>query len=117
MVLGFPCNQFASQEPDANSAIEASMRAKYNVTFPLFAKLNVNGPCTESDPNACTPASTVCCPANNPIYAYLKSVLPGPIAWNFAKFLIDRKGNPVQRYAPETQPIDIVADIKKLLSE
>lgn len=95
--MGFPCNQFGAQEPDSNAVIEANMKKDYNVTFLMLAKSNVNAPCTvpvevtscsrdqQSDPATCQPDSKLCCSGNNPVYAYLKSVLPGPILWNFEK--------------------------------
>lgn len=103
VILGFPCNQFASQEPGNAEEISKFCSLKYGVTFPMFQKIDVNG--------------------NNadPLYKFLKSALPGTfgneIKWNFTKFLIDKKGNPVNRYAPTTKPEDITADIEKLLAE
>nr|CAG8553358.1 6852_t:CDS:2 [Entrophospora candida] len=90
-VLGFPCNQFGAQEPGTEGEIETFCRNdKYHVTFPLFAKIDVNGEST------------------SPVYEFLKSKLPGDIKWNFEKFLIDRQGNVVKRYVSE-------ADIKSYL--
>lgn len=91
VVLGFPCNQFAAQEPEDISEIKAFCSLAYDVSFPLFAKINVNG----SDAA--------------PLYKHLKSVAPGllgseAIKWNFTKFLVDREGNVVARYAPATTP-------------
>lgn len=103
VILGFPCNQFASQEPGNAEEISKFCTLKYGVTFPMFAKIEVNGD------NA------------HPLYKYLKKTLPGTITneikWNFTKFLLDRNGNPVQRYAPTVKPEDITADIEKLLAE
>ncbi len=87
-VLGFPCNQFGAQEPGSEEEIESFCEVNYGVTFPLFAKIDVNGK------NAA------------PLYEYLKKAKPGllgseAIKWNFTKFLVDRKGNVVERYAPE----------------
>ncbi len=101
-VLGFPCNQFASQEPLNESQIENFCRLDYGVTFPMFAKIDVNGDQT------------------HPLYRYLKSHAPGilgseAIKWNFTKFLIDRNGKVIRRYAPATTPESIESDIKKLL--
>lgn len=102
VVLGFPCNQFASQEPLNEAQIENFCRTDYGVTFPMFAKIDVNG-------------------ANShPLYRYLKSNAPGIlgseiIKWNFTKFLIDRNGKIVERYAPATRPESIEEAIKKLL--
>ncbi len=101
-VLGFPCNQFGTQEPDGEAAIGAFCEKNYGVTFPLFAKVEVNGE------NA------------HPLWKYLKDAKPGilgteGIKWNFTKFLVDRSGEPVARYAPRTKPQDIEADIRKRL--
>lgn len=103
VILGFPCNQFGGQEPGTEKEIADFCSLNYGVTFPLFTKIEVNGKNT------------------NPLYVYLKDKLPGTlgndIKWNFTKFLLDRKGNPIQRYAPTTKPEDIAGDIEKLLSE
>ncbi len=92
IVLGFPCDQFGHQEPGNETEIKAFCQLKYDVTFPLFAKIAVNGPTAHS------------------LYRYLKSARRGflgtkAIKWNFTKFLIDRDGNVVCRYGPST-PID-----------
>jgi glutathione peroxidase len=102
VVLGFPCNQFAGQEPLNEAGIENFCRINYGVTFPMFAKIDVNG------------ANT------HPLYAYLKQQAPGilgseAIKWNFTKFLIDRNGKIIRRYAPATTPQTIENDIKGLL--
>ena len=101
-VLGFPCNQFGAQEPGGEEEIESFCEVNYGVTFPMFAKIDVNGK------NAA------------PLYEYLKTAKPGllgseAIKWNFTKFLIDRKGKVVERYAPKVEPEAIAADIEKLL--
>ena len=101
-VLGFPCNQFGAQEPGTEKEIESFCELNYGVTFPLYAKIDVNG-----DKAA-------------PLYQYLKKEKPGllgseAIKWNFTKFLVDRKGNVVERYAPNVEPQSIAADIEKLL--
>lgn len=93
VVLGFPCNQFGSQEPGTADEIKQFCSTKYSVSFPMFEKIEVNG-----DGAA-------------PLYKYLtsKSVEPagdGKISWNFEKFLIDREGNLVHRFAPRTKPTD-----------
>ena len=93
VVLGFPCNQFGSQEPGSDSDIKQFCSSKYSVSFPMFSKIDVNG-----DQAA-------------PIYKYLtsKDAKPagkGEISWNFEKFLIDREGNLVNRFAPRTKPDD-----------
>lgn len=102
VVLGFPCNQFAGQEPLTEAGIENFCRLSYGVTFPMFAKIDVNGD------NA------------HPLYAYLKQQAPGilgseSIKWNFTKFLIDKNGKVIHRYAPSTSPESIIPDIEKLL--
>jgi glutathione peroxidase len=101
-VLGFPCNQFGAQEPGSEEEIESFCEVNYGVTFPMFAKIDVNGK------NAA------------PLYEYLKTSRPGllgseAIKWNFTKFLVDRKGRVVERYAPKVEPEAIAADIEKLL--
>lgn len=101
-VLGFPCNQFGAQEPGDAAEIASFCSLTYDVTFPVFGKIDVNG-----DEAA-------------PLYRYLKKAAPGlfgteGIKWNFTKFLIDRDGQVVERYAPQTKPEDIAADIEKLL--
>jgi len=101
VILGFPCNQFASQEPGNAEEISKFCSLKYGVTFPMFDKIEVNG--------------------NNadPLYKYLKEALPGTLGndvkWNFTKFLLDKNGNPSKRYAPTTKPESITDDIEKLL--
>lgn len=101
-VLGFPCNQFGAQEPGDAAEIANFCSLTYDVTFPVFGKIDVNG------------ADAA------PLYRWLKKQAPGlfgteGIKWNFTKFLIDREGNVANRYAPQTKPADIAADIEKLL--
>jgi glutathione peroxidase len=101
-VLGFPCNQFGAQEPGGEAEIGAFCETNYRVSFPLFAKIAVNGD------------------GAHPLYKYLKDARPGllgsgAIKWNFTKFLIGRDGEPVARYAPQTKPQDLEAPIEKLL--
>ena len=101
-VLGFPCNQFGAQEPGSEQEIEQFCELNYGVTFPLFAKIDVNGGDTA------------------PLYEYLKKARPGllgteAIKWNFTKFLVDRKGNVVERYGSNVEPETIAGDIEKLL--
>jgi glutathione peroxidase len=101
-VLGFPCNQFGAQEPGNAAEIANFCSLTYDVTFPVFAKIDVNGD------NA------------DPLFQRLKKDAPGvmgskSIKWNFTKFLIDREGRTVRRYAPTTKPEDIVKDIEALL--
>jgi len=101
-VLGFPCNQFGGQEPGNETAIADFCSLNYEVSFPMFAKVDVNGENT------------------HPIFAFLKKGAPGllgteAIKWNFTKFLVDREGKVVARYASATKPEDLAADIEKLL--
>ena len=103
-VLGFPCNQFGRQEPGDAVAIGAFCEKNYGVTFPLFEKVDVNGDDAE------------------PLFQHLKKAAPGllgseAIKWNFTKFLVDRSGNVVKRYAPQTNPESLVGEIEALLSE
>jgi glutathione peroxidase len=101
-VLGFPCNQFGAQEPGNAEEIASFCKLNYDVSFPLMGKIDVNGD------NAA------------PIYQHLKDEAPGllgskAIKWNFTKFLIDRSGKVVKRYAPQTKPEDLARDIEALL--
>ena len=101
-VLGFPCNQFGAQEPGSEAQIGAFCEKNYGVSFPMFAKVDVNGA------------------GAHPLFKYLKDAKPGllgteNIKWNFTKFLIDRNGEPVARYAPQTKPEELAAPIRKLL--
>jgi glutathione peroxidase len=101
-VLGFPCNQFGSQDPGSNEEILSFCQQNYGVSFPMFAKIDVNGS------NA------------HPLFEYLKEQAPGvlgskAIKWNFTKFLVDRNGKVVRRYAPATKPADIETDVAALL--
>lgn len=101
VILGFPCNQFGNQEPGDDKSIQEGCVLNYGVTFPIFSKINVNGP------NA------------HEIFKYLKKELGdakgGDIKWNFTKFLIDKSGKPVSRFAPTTKPEEIEKDVLKLL--
>ena len=104
VVLGFPCNQFLSQEPGTAADIQQFCSLKYDVTFPVFAKLNVNGSET------------------HPLYQHLKAAARGTlgtqsIKWNFTKFLVDREGNVVKRFSFFTKPKSIEADIERLLGQ
>ncbi|MBB5687116.1 glutathione peroxidase [Sphingobium boeckii] len=101
-ILAFPCNQFGAQEPGDAQEIASFCSLTYDVTFPLFDKVEVNG----------TGAA--------PLFDYLKSAQPGVlgttgIKWNFTKFLVDRAGKVVERYAPTTKPGDLAKDIEALL--
>jgi len=103
-VLGFPCNQFGAQEPGDSESIRAFCETSFNVTFPMFSKIHVNGSDTD------------------PFYEWLKSSAPGvlgtqAIKWNFTKFLIDRHGHVVTRYAPNTTPESIRTDIETALAQ
>ncbi len=102
-VLGFPCNQFGQQEPGTDKDIQSFCQLNYGVTFPIFAKVDVNGD------NA------------HPVFQFLKSekggLLGDGIKWNFTKFLVDSQGNVVDRYAPQTIPVRIAGDIEKLLDK
>ena len=100
-VLGFPCNQFANQDPASNKEISNFCLINYGVTFKMFEKIDVNGE------------------KAHPIYKFLKSnakgILTNDIKWNFTKFLIDKEGNVVERFAPTTKPSKIKNNIEKLL--
>ena len=101
-VLGFPCNQFGEQEPGDAKEIADFCELNFGVTFPLFAKVDVNGD------------------AAAPVFKYLKAQKPGllgseSIKWNFTKFLVDREGRVIARFAPKDTPESIAADIEKVL--
>ena len=103
-VVGFPCNQFGAQEPGSAEDIRQFCSLTYPVSFPLFAKVEVNGP------NA------------HPVYGFLKTGAPGvlgteAVKWNFTKFLVAKDGRVVERYASTTTPASLKADIDKLLAE
>jgi glutathione peroxidase len=102
VVLGFPCNQFGGQEPGSAAEIAGFCARNYRVTFPMFDKINVNGP------------------GAHPLFQYLKKEKSGllgigNIKWNFTKFLVDRSGAVVTRYAPQTRPEELAEPIAKLL--
>ena len=102
VVLGFPCDQFGHQEPGNEEEIKSFCSLKYDVTFPLFAKVDVNGDGTD------------------PLYRHLKKAAPGllgteAIKWNFTKFLVDPSGKTVTRYAPNDTPESLEKDVEKLL--
>jgi len=102
LVLGFPCNQFGQQEPGSDSEIQEFCTLNYGVSFPVYAKLDVNG----GDAH--------------PLFSLLKKEAPGilgteGIKWNFTKFLVNREGKVVNRYAPKDKPGDLAADIEKQL--
>ncbi len=101
-ILAFPCNQFGAQEPGDAEEIKNFCSLSYDVSFPLFLKIDVNGD------------------AAAPVYTFLKESLPGilgskAVKWNFTKFLVDKDGVPHARYAPTDKPKDILKDIKKIL--
>lgn len=101
VVLGFPCNQFGGQEPETNDTVEEVCQINHGVTFQLTEKVEVNGKNT------------------HPVFKYLKGELGGflgsKIKWNFTKFLINKDGKPIKRYAPTTKPGSIEKDIKGVL--
>jgi glutathione peroxidase len=102
VILGFPCNQFGQQEPGSTEEIGAFCQMNYGVSFPMFDKIEVNGP------------------RAHPLYEFLKSQKPGilgtkNIKWNFTKFLVDKTGKVVDRFAPLTKPEDIEGAIAKVL--
>ncbi len=104
VVLGFPCNQFAGQEPGSSAEIKQFCSGKYNVTFPMFSKIDVNGP------------------DRHPLYVALagqESPFPGDIKWNFNKFLIGRDGKILNRFEPKTKPDseEVVKAIEAALKE
>ena len=101
-ILGFPCNQFAFQEPGNNKDIKKFCDSKYGITFKIFNKINVNGS------------------KEDPFYTFLKEKKPGvggtkPIKWNFTKFLINKDGEVVNRFSPQVEPIEIESNILELL--
>tara|TARA_B100000959_G_C14947133_1_gene610335 strand:+ start:885 stop:1367 length:483 start_codon:yes stop_codon:yes gene_type:complete len=102
-VLGFPCNQFGKQEPGTNQEIQEFCSLNFQIEFPVFGKIDVNGPSAD------------------PLYLYLTEKKPGllgskSIKWNFTKFLIDQNGNVIARFAPKTKPKDIEKQIDALLN-
>ena len=103
VILGFPCNQFAKQDPGSNDEIMEFCQLNYGVSFPMFGKIDVNGD------NA------------DPLFKYLKKSAPGilgseGIKWNFTKFLVNRSGAVVKRFAPKDSPKTIAGDIERLLA-
>ena len=101
-VLGFPCNQFGKQEPGSNEEIQQFCQVNYGVTFPMFDKIDVNGPKAA------------------PLFEYLKAQAPGAlgtkaIKWNFTKFLVDREGHVLKRFAPSVEPEEIRPKIDALI--
>jgi glutathione peroxidase len=101
-ILGYPCNQFGKQDPGSNDEIQEFCQLNYGVSFPMLGKIEVNGADTD------------------PLFKHLKKEARGAlgteaIKWNFTKFLVDREGNVVKRYASATKPADIASDIEALL--
>jgi len=103
VVFGFPCNQFGHQEPGKDHEIKHFVTSTFGVTFPMFSKTKVNGP------------------EAHPVYKFLRSNLTGllgnTIKWNYTKFLVNRQGVPVKRFAPSTMPSSIECHITKLLED
>jgi glutathione peroxidase len=103
VILGFPCNQFGLQEPGDAESIEKGCMLNYGVSFPMFDKINVNGS------------------KAHPVYNWLKSRFDGfgsrRIKWNFTKFLLDREGHPVKRFAPVVKPENMEGEIAALLAD
>ncbi|WP_308363738.1 MULTISPECIES: glutathione peroxidase [unclassified Microbulbifer] len=102
VVLGFPCNQFGQQEPGSDEEIQQFCELNYGVSFPVYAKLEVNGP------------------AAHPLFEHLKREAPGilgteGVKWNFTKFLVDREGRVVKRFAPKDKPEALASEIEQLL--
>ena len=102
VVMGFPCNQFGAQEPGDEAEIASFCRLTYDVSFPMFAKIDVNGA------------------GAHPLFQHLKAAAPGLLGselvkWNFTKFLIDKNGQTVSRHAPNTAPADLAQEIETLL--
>lgn len=103
-ILGFPCNQFMSQEPGTEEDIKSFCELNYGVSFPMFAKVDVNGP------------------KAHPLFTHLTNEAPGllgskAVKWNFTKFLVDRNGKAVERFSPNTDPKEMEETIQKLLQQ
>jgi glutathione peroxidase len=102
-VLGFPCNQFGGQEPGTEEEIGEFCQKNYGVTFPMFAKIDVNGD------------------DEHPLWTWLKSekggLLGSRIKWNFTKFLVGRDGQVIERFSPQTEPADLTTAIEKALAD
>ena len=103
VVLGFPCNQFGSQDPGADGEIAEFCQVNYGVSFPMMGKIDVNGPTA------------------HPLYKWLSSEAPGllgskGIKWNFTKFLVGKDGQVIRRYAPTDKPADLVKDVEAALA-
>jgi glutathione peroxidase len=102
-ILGFPCDQFGNQEPGSNEEIQQFCQLNYGVSFPIFAKIEVNGE------------------GAHPLYQYLTAQKQGPeggdIQWNFTKFLIDQEGNVIERFEPGVKPEELAPEIEKLMTD
>ena len=103
VVLGFPCNQFGSQDPGADGEIAEFCQVNYGVSFPMMGKIDVNGP------------------AAHPLYTWLSAEAPGllgskAIKWNFTKFLVGKDGQVLKRYAPTDKPADLAKDVERALA-
>jgi len=103
VILGFPCNQFGAQEPGSENQIKSFVQSKFDVTFPVYAKIRVNGK------------------EEAPLFSFLKDEARGvlgtvDVKWNFQKFLVDRDGKPIMRYSPMAKPEDIEGDIENALA-
>lgn len=101
-ILGFPCNQFGNQDPGSNDEIQEFCQLNYGVSFPMFAKVDVKGK------------------KAHPLFQYLSKEAPGllgskTIKWNFTKFLVDREGNVIERFSPQTTPAEIESAVNRLL--
>ena len=101
-ILAFPCNQFKKQESGSNEEIQQFCDLNFNIKFPLFSKIEVNGENT------------------HPLFSYLKEQAPGllgskAVKWNFTKFLVNKEGEVITRFAPTTKPEELIGDIEKLL--
>lgn len=125
VILGFPCDQFGNQEPGSESEIQEFCSLNYNVSFPMFSKIEVNGP--QADPlyvylRAEQPGETPTPDEiqKNPLYQFLSGAMPdnlkgGAVKWNFTKFLVSRDGKVLKRFEPTVTPEQIDAEIQKLL--
>ncbi|WPC44350.1 glutathione peroxidase [Clostridium sp. JS66] len=124
-ILGFPCNQFAGQEPGNNKEVKNFCQLNYGVSFPLFEKIDVRGASAHPlfkylSEEVPFKGLNLNHPGGQILYNFLKEQFPeyligNSIKWNFTKFLIDREGNVVGRFEPTTEPLDMISEIEKLL--
>jgi glutathione peroxidase len=125
VILGFPCDQFGNQEPGSESEIQEFCSLNYDVSFPMFSKIEVNGPHADplyvymrgEQPGETPDAATI---ASNPLYQFLNEAMPdnlkgGAVKWNFTKFLIGRDGKVLKRFEPTVAPEEIEKEIQPLL--